>query len=580
MSVNTPVDVSEVTNQVPQRTNYAPDSSPYSVTKNLNGQAVPQYNAYLSDPLLLQCATRFPETLQKELEQTGRFVLSADAQEMARLANSEVPRLQTYDRLGNRIDQVEYHPAYHALMRRSVAHGLHSSIWENSPQQSPESGRRHQARATRFYLTAQLECGHLCPLTMTSASLAVLMTSPALYDEWSPRILTRKYDASNKPPVKKAGLTIGMGMTEKQGGTDVRANTTRADHAGNGVYRLNGHKWFMSAPMSDAFMVLAQANGQAAGDNKSGLSCFLVPRLLSDGSGNGFRLQRLKDKLGNRSNASSEVQFENALGQMVGEPGQGVKTIIDMVTLTRLDCAVASAGLMRAGMSEAVHHARHRSVGGVPLINQPLMQRVLADMSLDVAAATALSLRLARAFDMAANDRMEAAFARVMTPVVKYWVAKIAPSLLYEAMECLGGNGYVEEGPLARLYREAPVNAIWEGSGNVMALDIVRVLHRAPRLFDDVLEWIGTQLGRRGQGTVAVLRAAMQVTMTDEGAARMLTEQMALAASAACLKELGADHIADAFIETRLGGQWRTTYGMIDARHDALGIINALYPQE
>lgn len=580
MSVNTPVDVSEVTNQAPQRTNYAPDTSPYSMTKNLNGQAAPQYNAYLSDPLLLQCAARFPESLQKELEQTGRFVLSADAQEMARLANSEVPRLQSHDRQGNRIDQVEYHPAYHALMRRSVAHGLHSSIWENSPQQSPEAGRRHQARATRFYLTAQLECGHLCPLTMTSASLAVLMTSPALYDEWSPRILTRKYDSSNKPPVKKAGLTLGMGMTEKQGGTDVRANTTRADHAGNGVYRLNGHKWFMSAPMSDAFMVLAQANGQAAGDNKSGLSCFLVPRLLSDGSGNGFRLQRLKDKLGNRSNASSEVQFENALGQMVGEPGQGVKTIIDMVTLTRLDCAVASAGLMRAGMSEAVHHARHRHVGGVPLINQPLMQRVLADMSLDVAAATALSLRLARAFDMAANDRMEAAFARVMTPVVKYWVAKIAPALLYEAMECLGGNGYVEEGPLARLYREAPVNAIWEGSGNVMALDIVRVLHRAPRLFDDVLEWIGTQLGRRGQGTVAVLRAAMQVTMTDEGAARMLTEQMALAASAACLKELGADDIGDAFIETRLGGQWRTTYGMIDARHDALGIINALYPQE
>jgi putative acyl-CoA dehydrogenase len=464
-------------------------------------------------------------------------------------------------------------------MRRSVAHGLHSSIWENSPQQSPEAGRRHQARATRFYLTAQLECGHLCPLTMTSASLAVLMTSPALYDEWSPRILTRKYDSSNKPPVKKTGLTLGMGMTEKQGGTDVRANTTRADHAGNGVYRLNGHKWFMSAPMSDAFMVLAQANSQAAGDNKSGLSCFLVPRLLSDGSGNGFRLQRLKDKLGNRSNASSEVQFENALGQMVGEPGQGVKTIIDMVTLTRLDCAVASAGLMRAGLSEAVHHTRHRHVGGVPLINQPLMQRVLADMSLDVAAATALSLRLARAFDMAANDRMEAAFARVMTPVVKYWVAKIAPALLYEAMECLGGNGYVEEGPLARLYREAPVNAIWEGSGNVMALDIVRVLHRAPRLFDDVLEWIGTQLGRRGQGTVDVLRAAMHVTMTDEGASRLLTEQMALAASAACLKELGADDIGDAFIETRLGGQWRTTYGMIDARHDAMRIINALYPQ-
>lgn len=576
MSANTTPDAFEGTNQVPLRTNYAPDSSPYSAIKNNNGQALPQFNAYLGDPLLLQCAARFPEALQKELEQTGRFVLSADAQEMARLANTEVPRLQTHDRQGNRIDQVEYHPAYHALMRRSVAHGLHSSIWENSPSQSPESGRRHQARATRFYLTAQLECGHLCPLTMTSASLAVLMTSTALYDEWAPRILTRKYDSSNKPPVKKAGLTLGMGMTEKQGGTDVRANITRADSAGNGVYRLNGHKWFMSAPMSDAFMVLAQTGAQ--NDDKSGLSCFLVPRLLSDGSGNGFRFQRLKDKLGNRSNASSEVEFENTLGQMVGEAGQGVKTIIDMVTLTRLDCAVASAGLMRAGLSEAVHHARYRHVGGVPLINQPLMQRVLADMSLDVAAATALSMRLARAFDMAANDRTEAAFARVMTPVVKYWVAKIAPALLYEAMECIGGNGYVEEGPLARIYREAPVNAIWEGSGNVMALDIVRVLHRAPRLFDDVLEWIGTQLGRRGQGTVDVLRAAMQVTMTDEGASRLLTEQMALAASAACLKELGADDIADAFIETRLGGQWRTTYGMIDARHDALRIINALYP--
>lgn len=580
MSAKTPADVSEVTNQVPLRINYAPDSLPYSVARNLAGRPAPQYNAYLSDPLLLQCAARFSESLQKELEQTGRFVLSGDAQEMARLANSEIPRLQTHDRQGHRIDQVEYHPAYHALMRRSVAHGLHSSIWENSPQQSPEASRRHQVRAIRFYLTAQLECGHLCPLTMTSASLAVLMTSPALYNEWAPRILTRKYDPSHKPPVRKAGLTLGMGMTEKQGGTDVRANTTRADHAGNDVYRLNGHKWFMSAPMSDAFMVLAQVNGRENSDNKSGLSCFLVPRLLPDGSGNGFRFQRLKDKLGNRSNASSEVEFENALGQMVGEPGQGVKTIIDMVTLTRLDCAVASSGLMRAGLSEAVHHARHRHVGGVPLISQPLMSRVLADMALDVAAATALSLRLARAFDMAANDRTEAAFARVMTPVVKYWVAKIAPALLYEAMECLGGNGYVEEGLLARLYREAPVNAIWEGSGNVMALDIVRVLHRAPRLFDDVLEWIGTQLGRRGQGTVDVLRAAMQVTITDEGASRLLTEQMALAASAACLKELGADHIADAFIETRLGGQWRTTYGMIDARHDAQGIINALYPQE
>lgn len=553
----------EVTNQTPPRTG-----------------AIAGLNAYLGDPLLRQHAASFPAGLQQELEHSGRFVLSAEAQDMARLANTELPKLHSFDRFGNRLDQVEYHPAYHALMRRSVGQGLHSSIWEKQAADFAESGRRHQMRAARFFLMAQLECGHLCPLTMTSASLAVLMATPALYDEWAPRILTRKYDPSHKPPVKKTGLTLGMGMTEKQGGTDVAANTTTATHSGSGLYRLNGHKWFMSAPMSDAFMVLAQTEPRpSSGEAGSALSCFLVPRLLSDGSSNGFRFQRLKDKLGNRSNASAEVEFDQALGQLVGEAGQGIKTIMDMVTLTRLDCAVASAGLMRAGLSEAVHHARYRHVGGVPLLQRPLMQRVLADMALDVAAATALSLRLAKAFDLAAGNRSEAAFARVMTPVVKYWVAKVAPALLYEAMECLGGNGYIEEGPLARLYREAPVNAIWEGSGNVMALDIVRVLHRAPKLFDEVLGWINENLGRRGQGTVDVLLAAMQVTLTDEGASRLLTEQMALAAAAAALKELGADHVADAFIETRLGGQWRTTYGMIDARHDALQIIETLYPK-
>ncbi|WP_200835037.1 acyl-CoA dehydrogenase family protein [Phyllobacterium salinisoli] len=524
-------------------------------------------NAYLGDPLLMQIAARFPKALHSDLEQAGRFVMSAEAQDLARLANTELPRLRTHDRQGMRLDQVDYHPAYHALMRRSIGQGLHSSIWEDG---QGEASRRHQMRAARFFLTAQLECGHLCPVTMTNASLAVLMASPNLYREWAPLILTRKYDPSQKPPARKAGLTLGMGMTEKQGGTDVRINTTRAERAGNGFYRITGHKWFLSAPMSDAFLVLAQA--------AEGLSCFLVPRILPDGTPNGFRFQRLKDKLGNRSNASSEVEFEDALGQMVGQPGEGVKTIIDMVTLTRLDCAIASAGLMRAGLSEAVHHARHRQVFGSALFDQPLMQRVLADMALDVAGATALTLRLARAFDMAASDRGEAAFARVMTPVVKYWVAKIAPSLLYEAMECLGGNGYIEEGNLARYYREAPVNAIWEGSGNVMALDVRRVLVRAPKLFDEVLAWIAKQLGRGGQGTVDVLRAAMNVAESDEGAARILTEQLALAAAGAELRQLGADDIADAFVETRLAGQWRTTYGMIDARHNAQTILNSLYP--
>ncbi len=524
-------------------------------------------NAFLGDPLLMQITKRFPQAIRTELEQSGRFVLSGDAQELARLANTEVPRLRTHDRQGHRIDVVDYHPAYHALMRRSVAQGLHSSIWEDG---KAEAGLRHQSRAARFYLTSQLECGHLCPLTMTSASLAALMAAPTLYREWSPLILPRKYDSSNKSPAKKASLTLGMGMTEKQGGTDVHTNTTRAEPAGSGFYRITGHKWFMSAPMSDAFLVLAQA--------REGLSCFLVPRILPDGSSNGFRFQRLKDKLGNRSNASSEVEFDNALGQMVGNPGDGVKTIIDMVTLTRLDCAIASAGLMRAGLAEAVHHARHRIVFESPLIDKPLMLRVLADMALDVAGATALTLRLARAFDNAAKDRGEAAFARVMTPVVKYWVAKIAPAMLYEAMECLGGNGYIEEGNLARFYREAPVNAIWEGSGNVMALDVLRVLKRGPQLFEEVLNWIGAQLGRGGQGTVEVLRAAMRVAENDEGAARILTEQLALAAAGAELRYLQSEDIADAFIETRLGGQWRTTYGMLDARHNAKSIIGSLYP--
>ncbi|WP_027166263.1 DNA alkylation response protein [Mesorhizobium sp. WSM3224] len=524
-------------------------------------------NAWRGDPLLIQLAERFSDPVRKDLDGLGRFVVTQEAQELARLANTDTPKLKTHDRQGRRLDLVEYHPAYHALMRRSIAGGLHSSVWENG---DAEIGRRHQVRAARFYLTAELETGHLCPITMTSASLAALMASPKLFREWAPRVTTRKYDQTQKPPVQKTGLTLGMGMTEKQGGTDVRANTTRAERTGSGFYRLSGHKWFMSAPMSDAFLVLGQAT--------EGLSCFLVPRILGDGSGNGFRFQRLKDKLGNRSNASSEVEFVNAIGEMVGDPGAGVKTIMDMVTLTRLDCAVASSALMRAGLAEAVHHTRHRQVFGSTLIDQPLMQRVLADMALDVAAATALSFRLARSFDEAASDRGEAAFARAMTPVVKYWVCKIAPQLLYEAMECLGGNGYVEEAPLARYYREAPVNAIWEGSGNVMALDVLRVLGRAPGLFEEVLTGIDRDLGTGGRGTISVLKAAMQVAATDQGSARLLTEQLALSAAAAELRRLGAGRIADAFVETRLGGQWRTTYGMLDSRHDARMIIDTLYP--
>jgi len=525
-------------------------------------------NAWRSDPLLIQLGEAFSESVRKDLEQLGRFVRSADATELARLANTETPVLKTHDRYGRRIDLVEYHPAYHALMRRSVGAGLHSSIWEDDAN---EKGRRHQVRAARFYLTAQLECGHLCPITMTSAALAALMANPELFRAWAPRVIARKYDHTNRPAGQKLGVTLGMAMTEKQGGTDVRTNSTVAEPAGGGLYRITGHKWFMSAPMSDAFLMLAQA--------KEGISCFLVPRLTDNGSGNGFRFQRLKDKLGNRSNASSEVEFEGALGFPVGEFGAGIRTIMDMVTLTRLDCALASSGLMRAALAEAVHHARHRQVFGKRLVEQPLMLRVLADLALDVAAATALAFRLARSFDEAAGNRAEAAYARVMTPVTKYWVCKLAPAVTYEAMECLGGNGYVEEAPLARYYREAPVNAIWEGSGNVMALDVLRVLARNASLFDDVLAGIHSDLGETGRGTVEVLRAAMRVCESDEGTARILTEQLALAAAAAELKHLGGGQVADAFIETRLAGQWRGTYGMLDARHDAAAIVDMLYPE-
>ena len=540
------------------------------MTHEVTNQSLPLTgtSAWRTDPLLVQLADEFSDPVRKDLDQLGRYVRSAEAQDLARLANSETPKLRTHDRQGKRIDLVEFHPAYHALMRRSIQIGLHSSIWENNPA---EAGKRHQVRAARFYLTAQLECGHLCPITMTSASLAALMASPQLFREWAPRITTRKYDPAQKAPVEKAGLTLGMGMTEKQGGTDVRTNTSRAVREGN-FYRLTGHKWFMSAPMSDAFLMLAQAD--------EGLSCFLVPRLLKDGVDNGLRFQRLKDKLGNRSNASSEVEFEGALAEMVGEPGAGVRTIMDMVTLTRLDCAVANSGIMRAALAEAVHHTRYRHVFGRPLIDQRLMTRVLADMALDVAGATALSMRLARSFDEAANNPAEAAFARAMTAVVKYWACKIAPALVYEAMECVGGNGYVEDGPLARHYREAPVNAIWEGSGNVMALDVLRVLGRAPQLFEEVLAGIGRDLGPAGKGTVGVLRAALQVAGSDEGSARILTEQLAISAAAAELRRMGAGRIADAFVETRLAGQWRTTYGMLDARHDARAIIDTLYPSD
>ncbi len=525
-------------------------------------------NLLETDPLLDRAASGFSDIVRNDLAQSGQFWGSTEAREFARLANLNVPELERYDAKGNRIDEISFHPAYHALMRRSVAAGLHCSAWANGPD---ENGMRHRARAARLYMTAQTECGHICPMTMTNAAFAALRHAPDIFAAWAPRMFSTTYDRSFRPPSEKKGVTIGMAMTEKQGGTDVRANTSQAERSSqDGLYHITGHKWFMSAPMSDAFMMLAQA--------EDGLSCFLVPRFRFDGSLNGIRLERLKNKLGNRSNASGEAEFDQASGWLIGEEGRGVQTILEMVTMTRLDCAVASAGLMRAGFVEAVHHARHRKVFGKLLIEQPVMVRVLADMALDLAAALALSLRLAEAYDMARDSGAEAAYARFMTPCVKYWVCKTAPAFIYEAMECLGGNGYVEESVLPRLYREAPVNAIWEGSGNVMALDVLRAIGKDGEQFDQVLELLGSELGNGAGAAMDVLRAAASVASEDEGAARILTEQLALTAAAAALKRDFPQTFADAFVETRLGRPWRSTYGMLDQRFDLGKLLDFVCP--
>ena len=526
-------------------------------------------NAWRGDPLLVQLAETFSAEVRKDLDLHGRFVMSHEAQDLARLANTETPKLRSHDRQGRRLDQVEYHPAYHALLRRSVQIGLHSSVWENG---EAETARRHQVRAARFFLTAQLECGHLCPITMTSASLAALMASPKLFREWAPRVTTRKYDQSQKPPVEKTGLTLGMGMTEKQGGTDVRANTTRAERAGNGFYRLTGHKWFMSAPMSDAFLVLGQAN--------EGLSCFLVPRILSDGTGNGFRFQRLKDKLGNRSNASSEVEFDGAWARMVGREGRGVPTIIEMVNHTRLDCVIGAAAGMRQGVAQATHHAQHRSAFGKRLIEQPLMQNVLADLCVESEAATAAMMRLARAYD-ARGEEGEGLFARLATAVIKYWVCKRWPAHAAEALECLGGSGYVEEAPLARLYRESPLNGIWEGSGNVICLDVLRAMAKGPEVVDAFFAEVDRSRGAdpRLDQFVLTLRDDLDDAENIEARARDLVERMAVALQGALLVRDGDPAVAEAFCASRLAGQHRLAFGTLPPGFHFTRIIERARPE-
>jgi len=488
-----------------------------------------------------------------ELSLFGRLWGSAAMAERGRLANENPPKLKTYDARGFRRDEVEFHPAYHELMAHSAHAGLHNSTWSGA---GTSAGRAAEVvRAAKFFIAAQVETGHLCPITMTRASVAALASDEALRVQIMPVLGTNVYDPAFMPWWQKRGMTIGMGMTEKQGGTDVRANITRAEREGD-YYRITGHKWFMSAPMSDAFLVLAQVEG--------GLTCFVMPRFAPDGTVNALRFQRLKDKLGNRSNASSEVEFEGAYALRLGEEGRGIATIIQMVSLTRQDCAIASAGLMRSGLAHALHHARHRSVFGRHLADQPLMRSVLADMALHVEATTALVMRLCRAFDHAPHDPVESATMRLMTPVVKYWVCKSAPAFLHEAMECLGGNGYVEEGILARHYREAPVNAIWEGSGNVMCLDVLRVVSRERDSAAAVLAHLAQEGGDLPDVNAALSTTAAALGQPDaEGAARNAVESLAVAAAAVALKAVHPGHAA-LFAQTRLAQRRGLMYGADD----------------
>jgi putative acyl-CoA dehydrogenase len=460
---------------------------------------------------------------------------------LARQANENPPKLRIFDANGNRLDLVEFHPAYHRFMAESIGAGLHASTWCQDASAAPPPAQ--VTRTARYYMAAQIETGHLCPITMTRAAVASLAIEPSLSAKLGPKILAREYDPAFRPWPQKAGITLGMGMTERQGGTDVRTNTSRAEPGGEG-YRVNGQKWFMSAPMCDAFLVLAQA--------PDGLSCFLMPRFRPDGGVNGLHFQRLKDKLGNRSNASSEVEFVDAFAWRVGEEGRGVRTIINMVQLTRLDCAIASAAITRMALAQAIHHARYRTVFQKRLIDQPLMRAVLADLALEVEAATALVMRLARSFDLAADDAGEAARARLLTPAVKYWVCKTAPGFIYEAMECLGGNGYVEESELPRLYREAPVNAIWEGSGNVMCLDVLRALAHEGDAGRALIAGLAAEAADLPEASAASTAIANALSAADaETQARSAVGRLAALAAVAALCRT-APAVAELYARTRL----------------------------
>ncbi|MFE3881495.1 acyl-CoA dehydrogenase family protein [Streptomyces lydicus] len=543
-----------------------------TVTHEVVNQAPPLTGFSAADePALTEALVRDgAEWGTREVAELGALAGSPEVQEQARWAEEQPPRLHTHDRFGHRIDEVAFHPAWHQLMTVAVEHGLHAAPWADGRPGA------HLVRAAKFYVWSQAEAGHGCPVSMTYAAVPALRAAPDLAAQYEPLLAARSYDFGLRAPLTKSGLIAGMSMTEKQGGSDVRANSTRAVPAADGTYRLTGHKWFTSAPMSDVFLALAQT--------AEGLSCFLVPRVLPDGTLNGMRLMRLKDKLGNRSNASSEIEYDEAVAWPVGEPGRGVRTIVEMVNMTRLDCVLGSAAGMRAGLRQALHHTAHRQAFGRELDRQPLMRSVLADLAVESEAATVLGMRLASAVDRSqAGDAAETALRRLALAAGKYWVCKRGSTHAAEALECLGGNGYVEDSGMPRLYREAPLLSIWEGSGNVAALDVLRALGKEPAALDAFFAEVETAAGadRRLDAAVAGVRKMLGGLADPERAqlmARSLAERMALVLQGSLLVRYSHPAVADAFCASRLDGEWGNAFGTLPAGTDLTAILERARP--
>ncbi|MCG2584631.1 isovaleryl-CoA dehydrogenase [Massilia sp. TS11] len=535
-------------------------------THSVFNQASPfqDVNLFACDPALQEAVAREGAGWAgSQLYALGWDLGQAEMQELARQANAQGPRHQMYDRGGRRVDEIEFHPAWHSIMARMISEGVHASPWD-----SGQPGA-HVARAAQYLLFGQWENGAQCPVTMSFASVPALRQAPpAIVATWLPKLLSRQYDAHSRPVTEKTGVLIGMGMTEKQGGTDVRANTTFARPLGDpaqDAWEIVGHKWFFSAPQCDAHLILAQTEPGSS----RGLSCFFVPRFLPDGQRNAIRVQRLKDKLGNKSNASSEVEFHGAQGWLVGAIGRGVPTILEMGSLTRLDCVIGTAGILRAALTHALHHARQRHVFGKPLAQQPLMQNVLADLALESEAATAFALRLARCFDESA-DPAQQALGRLLTPAGKYWLCKRGPGFGAEAMEVMGGNGYVEDGPLARLYRELPVNSIWEGSGNVMCLDVLRALAKSHAARDALLAELQLAVGRDPafDRALSALTLSLASPQQDETMARVLAERIVLLVQAGLLLRHAPPYVSQPFVASRLPEGPGGAYGRLPASTD------------